>query len=237
MTKVVGIFITCLADLFRPQIVFATIKLLEKNGCQVEVPTPQTCCGQPAYNSGDKKSAQAIARQVLDSFARYDYIVAPSASCAGMLKKHYPLLFKNEPEETTANRIANNTYELTQFLHDVLGIKKIHDSSHKKITYHDSCSALRELNIQQQPRELLNITTHLPDANVCCGFGGTFCVKYSDISNKMVSDKVTNIMASGANIVTSTDLGCLMNISGKLQRENSPIQALHIAEILASDEQ
>jgi L-lactate dehydrogenase complex protein LldE len=239
MDKNVAVFITCLADLFRSEVIFASIQLLEEAGCQVDVPLPQTCCGQPAYNSGDRASTKIIARQVIALFEKYDYVVVPSGSCAGMLSKHYPDLFTDEPEIfPAAEKLAAKTFELTQFLFDVLKIKKFDRVLNKKITYHDSCSGLRELKIKNQPRHLLNGMEGIklceqPEAEVCCGFGGTFCVKYSDISNHMVSAKVKNIEAANAEIITAGDLGCLMNIAGKLKRENSTVKVFHIAEILA----
>jgi L-lactate dehydrogenase complex protein LldE len=239
MDKKVAVFITCLVDLFRAEVVFATIQLLEEAGCQVDVPLPQTCCGQPAYNSGDKTSAQKIARQTIALLKDYDYIVVPSGSCAAMIKQHYPSLFVDEKDfYLIAQKTAEKTYELTQFLYDILQVKKLDRQLDKKITYHDACSGLRELNIKNQPRHLLNAVAGIKlceqqDAEVCCGFGGTFCVKYPDISTKMVSDKTNHITASKADIVTAGDLGCLMNIAGKLKREQSSIQVFHIAEVLA----
>jgi L-lactate dehydrogenase complex protein LldE len=239
MSKKVAIFITCLADLLRAEIVFSTLQLLEEAGSEVVIPLPQVCCGQPAYNSGDNSSAQKIALQVIEQFAPYDYVVVPSGSCAGMICHHYPLLFAdNETHQLEAMTLAAKTYELTQFLYDVLKIKTLPRLSDKKITYHDACAGLRELKIKNQPRHLLNAIDGLKlceqqDAEVCCGFGGTFCVKYPDISNKMVSDKIKNIQATNADIITAGDLGCLLNIAGKLKREQSPMRVFHIAEVLA----
>jgi L-lactate dehydrogenase complex protein LldE len=235
----VGLFVTCLVDLFRPQIAFACVKLLENANCQVFVPTQQTCCGQPSYNNGDRKDTQEIACQVIFLFEEYDYIVVPSGSCAGMVSHHYPALFKDNVEmESRAIALAKKTYELTAFLVDVLHIKEIPLSYPKTITYHDACSGLRELHIKAQPRVLLSSLSRLSinelnESNVCCGFGGTFCVKYPDISNKMISDKVKTIQATNAEILLAGDLGCLMNIAGKLKREGSTIKVMHVAEVLA----
>lgn len=238
-TPRVGLLVTCLVDLFRPSIGFAAVKLLERAGCQVNVPASQTCCGQPAYNSGDRNDARAIARQVIAAFEPYDYIVAPSGSCAAMLSKHYPLLLAADPSwRERAEALAARTHELVSFLADIRGMDRVEAGYQGTITYHDGCSGLRELNIRNQPRALLRSVrgadlSELPGANVCCGFGGTFCVKYPDISNRMAEDKTADIVSSGADTVTAGDLGCLMQIAGKLQRQGLDIKARHVAEILA----
>ncbi|MDQ2696389.1 MAG: (Fe-S)-binding protein [Pseudomonadota bacterium] len=235
----VGLFVTCLVDLFRPSVGFAAVKLLEDAGCTVEAPAAQTCCGQPAYNSGDRADSRAIARQVIDAFQGFDYVVAPSGSCAGMIKKHYPHLFDDEPPwRQRAEDLAGRTYELVSFLVDVRGMARVDARYEGSVTYHDSCSGLRELGIKRQPRLLLASVAGLElkemaDCEVCCGFGGTFCVKYPEISNRMVSDKAASIEASGVDLLLAGDLGCLLNMAGKLQRENSAISARHVAEILA----
>ncbi len=235
----VALFVTCLVDLFRPTIGFASIKLLEEAGCDVEVPAAQTCCGQPAYNSGDADNAGAIARQVIDAFEGYDYIVAPSGSCAGMLSKHYPdLLASDKAYADRARRLAAKTFELTQFLVDVRKVDTIGARLTGSVTYHDSCSSLREMGVKAQPRKLLAgvdglILKELPDGESCCGFGGTFCVKYPEISNRMVEEKTGNIAKSGADLLLAGDLGCLLNMAGKLKRQGSAVQARHVAEVLA----
>lgn len=245
----VALFVTCLVDLFRPAIGFASIKLLEEAGCEVEVPRAQTCCGQPAYNSGDAPNAAIIARQVVDAFEGYDYVVAPSGSCAGMLSKHYPDLLAADPAYADrTRRLAARTYELTQFLVDVRKVDRISappnlstpaaSSTPMAVTYHDSCSSLREMGVKAQPRKLLAgieglSLTELPDGESCCGFGGTFCVKYPEISNRMVSEKTGNIEKTGADLLLSGDLGCLLNMAGKLKRQGSRVQARHVAEVLA----
>jgi L-lactate dehydrogenase complex protein LldE len=236
--KRVALFVTCLVDMFRPSVGFATVKLLRDAGCVVEVPASQTCCGQPAYNSGDRADTREIARRTIDAFAGFDYVVAPSGSCAGMISHHYPGLFEDEPDyRAKAFALAEKTFELTAFLHDVLGLRELRTTHVGRLTYHDSCSGLRELGVKDQPRALLkNIgaeIVELPDADVCCGFGGTFCVKYPDISNAMVSDKTAAIAATGAELLLAGDLGCLMNMAGKLQREGKPIKVRHVAEVLA----
>jgi L-lactate dehydrogenase complex protein LldE len=236
----VALFVTCLIDLFRPSVGFAAAKLLERAGCRVDVPR-QTCCGQPAYNQGDRADATLIARQTIAAFAGYDYVVAPSGSCAGMLKKHYPLLFDEASADAAAARdLAARTFELISFLVDVRGVEAVDASLAARTTYHDACSGLRELGIKQQPRRLLATVrglelAELTDTEVCCGFGGTFCVKYPEISTKMVSDKAAAIEATGAELVLAGDLGCLMNIAGRLKRQGSPVEARHVAEVLAGE--
>src|SRR5438094_3889414 len=235
----VALLVTCLVDLFRPSVGFAAVKMLEQAGCTVEVPRAQTCCGQPAYNSGDRADAKAIARQVIAAFSGYDYVVAPSGSCAGMVKIHYPELFADEPATLAqAQELASRTHELVSFLVDVRGMDKVAAHWPRSVTYHDACSGLRELGIKDQPRRLLasvdGLTlTELPGAEVCCGFGGTFCIKYPEISDKMVTDKAAHIAAAGAEAVLAGDLGCLLNIAGKLARRGSPIETRHVAEVLA----
>jgi len=235
----VALFVTCLVDLFRPAVGFAAIELLERGGCRVEVPRGQTCCGQPAYNQGDRADTVAIARRTMDALAGYDYVVVPSGSCAGMLKKHYPELFApGSPDGERARELAARTWELTGFLVDVLGVSATEAEWPARATYHDSCSSLREVGVRRQPRELLAGVrglelVELAEAEVCCGFGGTFCVKYPEISTKMVDDKVRAIEATGAGLVLSGDLGCLMNIAGRLKRLGSKVEARHVAEVLA----
>jgi L-lactate dehydrogenase complex protein LldE len=234
----VGLFVTCLVDLIRPSVGFAAVKLLEDAGCIVEVPR-QSCCGQPAFNSGDRATAQDIARQVITAFAPCDYVVAPSGSCAGMIKAHYPELFHGDPNwQPRADALAEKTWELTSFLVDVCGVEKVAAQLDATATYHDSCSGLRELGVQGQPRRLLATVagltlTEMRDANVCCGFGGTFCVKYPDISDAIVGKKAAAITATGAGLLLAGDLGCLMNMAGKLQRDGATIDVRHVAEVLA----
>ena len=238
-TPRVGLFVTCLADLFRPSVGFAAVKLLEDAGCRVEAPLAQTCCGQPAYNSGDRASAAAIAAQVIDVFEGFDYVVAPSGSCAGMLRRHYPALFSgDEAMESRARDFAERCWELVSFLHDVRGVRRVAASFDGVVAYHDACAGLRELGIAAQPRALLASVTGLTLKDVerpetCCGFGGLFAVKYPDISVHMVSDRTAAIIATGADTLLAGDLGCLLNIAGRLAREGSPLRVRHIAEVLA----
>jgi L-lactate dehydrogenase complex protein LldE len=235
----VALFVTCLVDLYRPTVGFAAIRLLESAGCQVEVPPGQTCCGQPAYNTGDRATAKEIARSVIDTFLPYDFVVAPSGSCGGMIAHHYPALFDDDPEyRGRAEALGAKTHELVSFLTDVMGMEAVEARHDGVVTYHDSCSGLRELGIKAQPRRLLGtvqglVLNELPDSEVCCGFGGTFCVKYPEISTRMVSDKVANIRDTGAETLLAGDLGCLLNMAGRLKREGAPVKVRHVAEVLA----
>jgi L-lactate dehydrogenase complex protein LldE len=235
----VGLFVTCLVDLFRPSVGFAAVKLLEAAGCTVEVPRMQTCCGQPAYNSGDKNDTKALARQVIAAFEGFDYVVVPSGSCGGMIREHYLELFADEPETyQKAQHLAKRTYELVSFLSDVRGMTQVAARYDGTVTYHDSCSGLRELGVKQQPRTLLRSVEgltlrELPGAEVCCGFGGTFCVKYPEISDKMVRDKAADIVGTGADTLLAGDLGCLLNMAGKLSRQGREVRVRHVAEVLA----
>jgi L-lactate dehydrogenase complex protein LldE len=234
----IGLFVTCLVDLMRPSVGFAAVKLLEDAGCTVDAPV-QTCCGQPAYNSGDRGTARDLAERMIEAFQSYDYIVAPSGSCAGMIKAHYPELFADDPNWLPkANALAAKTYELTSFLVDVLGVTKVDAAFNGTVTYHDSCSGLRELGVRTQPRRLLSnmeglTLVEMNESDVCCGFGGTFAVKYSDISGAIVDAKAKHVAETGAPILLAGDLGCLMNMAGKLSRDGQPIEVRHVAEVLA----
>lgn len=234
----VALFVTCLVDAMRPSIGFAAVKLLEDAGCTVEVPL-QTCCGQPAFNSGDRGTASDLAEQMIRAFQGYDYVVVPSGSCAGMIRAHYPELFAGDPNlAPAANALAARTYELVSFLTDVLGVEAVDAACEGEATYHDSCSGLRELGVKSQPRRLLASVEGLTlkemaENETCCGFGGTFAAKYGELSDAIVGKKAENITASGARLLLAGDLGCLMNMAGKLQRRGSPVQVRHVAEVLA----
>lgn len=234
----VGLFVTCLVDVFRPSVGFASVRLLESAGCRVEVPASQTCCGQPAFNSGDRQDSRALARRVIEAFEGYDYTVGPSGSCIGMLH-HYPNLFDHESEwRERAEGLAGRAFELTSFLVDVMGASTVQARFNGSVTYHDGCSGLRELGVKHQPRTLLESVqglslVEMDESEVCCGFGGTFCVKYPEISNRMVSDKATHATATGADTLLAGDLGCLLNMAGKLAREGSGTHVRHVAEVLA----
>jgi L-lactate dehydrogenase complex protein LldE len=238
----VGLFVTCLVDLMRPRIGFAAIRLLEAAGCEVAVPRTQTCCGQPAYNGGDRATAQALARKVLAEFEKYDYVVVPSGSCAGMIRAHFPGLLAENPEEfERAKRLAARTYELTDFLATVARLENVPGKSTKSITYHDSCSGLRELGVKTQPRALLakmpGLTLkEMDEAETCCGFGGAFAVKFGEISSHIAERKCANIAACGADAVVLGDLGCMLNIEGRLRRRGDlKTEVLHVAEVLAGE--
>jgi L-lactate dehydrogenase complex protein LldE len=234
----VGLFVTCLVDLIRPSVGFAAVKLLEDAGCEVLVPE-QTCCGQPAFNSGDRATARRLALQAIRAFSGVDYVVAPSGSCAGMLKTHLDELFADEPDLLPLARgLSARTHELVSFLTDVLKIERVAGRFEGSVTYHDSCAGLRELGIRDQPRKLLasveGLTlAEMKDSDVCCGFGGTFAVKYPDISDAIVTRKAENVTATDAGTLVAGDLGCLMNMAGKLQRLGRPVKARHVAEVLA----
>lgn len=235
----VGLFVTCLVDLFRPNVGFAAVKLLTDAGCQVEVPKLQVCCGQPAYNSGDFETARRIAKQVIETFAAFDYVVGPSGSCIATIAKDYVALFEDDPVwQERARKLSACSFELTSFLTDVLQhpLASVHYAG--TATYHDSCSGLRSLEIKSQPRHLLSqveglTLVEMQDADVCCGFGGTFCVKYPDISVRMVSDKAANIEATGADLLLGGDLGCLLNMAGRMRRLGKATRVFHAAEVLA----
>ena len=235
----VGLFVTCLADLVRPQLGFAALKLLEDASCTVKVPLTQTCCGQPAFNSGATEIAAGLARQLIAQFEPFDYVVVPSGSCAGMIKAHYIEALAGDPVWLPrAKALAAKTWELMSFLVDVRGFKPSGVSLPATATYHDSCSGLRELGIFKQPRALLAAVDGLElkplqGNDVCCGFGGTFCVKYPAISNAIVTEKATAVDATQAQMLLGGDLGCLMNMAGKLSRTGSKVRVMHAAEVLA----
>ena len=238
----VGLFVTCLVDLMRPSIGFAALRLLEAAGCEVVVPPAQTCCGQPGYNSGDQKAAKALALKVLQEFDGCDYVVLPSGSCAGMIRVHYPMLFKDEPAVIESIKsLSARTYELTDFLVNVAKLQNIPGNYSGSLTYHDSCSGLRELGVQAQPRALLSrmpgvSLTEMRESTTCCGFGGSFSVKFGEISSRMADNKCEHIAQTGAGAIVAGDLGCLMNIEGRLRRRGDlDTRVLHIAEVLAGD--
>jgi L-lactate dehydrogenase complex protein LldE len=237
----VGLFVTCLVDFMRPRIGFAALRLLEEAGCEVVVPRSQTCCGQPGYNSGDRDSAMRLARKVLTEFADCDFVVAPSGSCAGMIRAHYPELFHDLPECEDFRRLAGRTFELTDFLVNRMHLTRVPGRFEGVVTYHDSCSGLREMKVKQQPRALLarvpGLTLReMEGAESCCGFGGTFSVKFGDISAQLADNKCRSIQSCGADAVVLGDLGCMLNIEGRLRRMGDRrIRVLHIAEVLAGD--
>jgi L-lactate dehydrogenase complex protein LldE len=236
----VGLFVTCLADLMRPSIGLAAVRLLEQAGCEVVVPMTQTCCGQPGYNSGDRQSAQVLARKVIAEFENCDYVVSPSGSCSGMIKAHYPELLADAPElKDRVNWLVSRTYELTDFLVNVVRLETVPGRFEGTVTYHDSCSGLREMGVKAQPRQLLArvaglSVTEMDQPEQCCGFGGTFAVKYGDISSRISDQKCQDVEKTGADALVLGDLGCMLNIEGRLRRRgNHKTKVLHVAEVLA----
>jgi L-lactate dehydrogenase complex protein LldE len=236
----VGLFVTCLVDLMRPSVGFAAIELLEAGGAEVVVPPGQTCCGQPAYNSGDRADAKALAAKVVAEFEGCDYLVAPSGSCSGMIRTHYPSLFDDDPAMLARiEALAAKTHELTDFLVNVLKLDRVPGRFDGTITYHDSCAGLREMGTRAQPRALLAMVPgltlkELPGAEVCCGFGGTFSIKFGEISARLADNKCQDIAGTGADAVVLGDLGCMLNIEGKLRRRgDTKTKVLHVAEVLA----
>lgn len=239
----VALLVTCLVDVARPQIAFAAIELLERAGCRVEVPAAQTCCGQPAFNSGAREASRALAGKVIETFAPFDYVVVPSGSCAGMVKVHFAELFAHDPVWCgRAEDLAARTFELTEFLVDVMGLTMVPTLSATApaegvALYHDSCSGLRELGIKTQPRALLAgvqglQTKDYSGSETCCGFGGTFCVKYPEVSDRIVGQRTSELAGAKGDLLVGGDLGCLMNLAGKLSREGSPLRVFHVAEVL-----
>ena len=242
----VGLFVTCLVDVMRPEIGFSTIKLLEAAGCDVVVPAQQTCCGQPGYSAGNRQAARELAIKFLDEFEDFDYVVIPSGSCGGMVKTHYgDVLSADTALLQRLEKLQAKVFELTDFLHTVVKLDHLPAASEGSIkgtvTYHDSCCGLRELGVQQQPRALLAMRdgvqlTEMAEARACCGFGGTFAVKYGDISTAIVDDKCANIHDSGADAVVLGDLGCMLNIEGRLRRNGDhKTRVLHVAQVLSGD--
>jgi L-lactate dehydrogenase complex protein LldE len=238
----VGLFVTCLVDAIRPEIGLSVVKLLEHYGCEVVVPESQTCCGQPAYNSGDSGAARALAEKVLHEFEGFEAVVIPSGSCGGQIRLQYVELFRDHPDlKARAERLAGRIHELTDFLVNVLHVAAVPSQFAGHITYHDSCAGLRELGIKRQPRALLALlpgvrVTELAGCEQCCGFGGTFSVKFGDVSGAIVEEKCRNVRATGADALVLGDLGCILNIEGRLRRTgDEKTRVLHIAQVLAGD--
>ena len=239
--KEVALFVTCLVDNLRPDIGFDIAKVIEQSGFSVVVPVAQTCCGQPNFNGGDRANAKKTAMAMIDIFLRFDYTVIPSGSCGGMIKQHYVDLFDDDPiYKEKAALFADKVFELSQFLTDIANFKadsKIEKRLEKKVTYHDACAGLRELGVKNQPRNLLSQfgveIVEMEEPEVCCGFGGAFCVKYPEISNEMVEKKVRDAKNTGAEALVTGDLGCLMNMEGKIKRLELDLPVYHFVEILA----
>ncbi len=234
----VALFATCLADQLFPEVAVASVRLLRHLGVEVDFPERQTCCGQPAYNAGYAMEARRLALHHLEVFAGYDYVVLPSGSCGGMVAHHYPELLAQEPEHyARARELAERTFELTTFIHEVLGAREVGSNlSGLKVTYHDSCHALRTLGVREAPRELLRAAgaelVEAEDCDVCCGFGGLFSVKMPEISSAMAASKLAGIAETGAEVLTSTDGGCLMQLAGIMRRRGVKMRVAHVAELL-----
>lgn len=242
MSSPVSLFIQCLVDSMYPDVGEAMVTVFDRLHIAVDYPANQTCCGQPAFNSGYRREAAAAARHFIEVFENSEIIVCPSGSCVHMVRHHYPELFADDPTwQDKAREIGKKTFEFTQYLVDELHITELGASYNGKVTYHDSCHLSRGLNISSQPRALLSQVRGLEfiemqDSDTCCGFGGTFSVNYPEISTAMVDDKINNILASGADTVTGCDISCLMNIEGRLKRRQENVKVRHIAEILAGTE-
>jgi len=242
----VALFATCPVDLFRPEVGFATAALLEQAGCHVSVP-PQSCCGQIAYNNGLPDETRELAWRIIEDFSGYDHVVVPSGSCGGMIRHHYPALFDGDPRLPAVQAFCDKVFELTVFLHDVLGWQPATtncDLAGQPVTYHDSCAGLRELGIRSQPRALLEQCAgvevcEMPDTEVCCGFGGSFCMKFPDIANRMAEDKLANARSVAPRYLVGGDLSCLLHLAGKSQRrqaeglDTATVEIRHVAELLA----
>ena len=237
--KNITLFVQCLVDGLYPEVGVAMMDVFGRLGISVDCPADQTCCGQPAFNAGHRKAAGVAAKRFIEIFENADWIVCPSGSCVHMVKNHYPELFRDNPAwHQRAREVGEKTFELSQFLVDILGVVDMGAAYHGKITYHDSCHLLRGLGVEAQPRKLIQHLkgaefVEMKDSDRCCGFGGTFSVKYPDISTAMVDEKIRNIIESGADTVTGCDISCLMNIQGRLSRMGSSIKTFHIAQLLA----
>jgi L-lactate dehydrogenase complex protein LldE len=234
----VALFVTCLGDVFYPEAGEATVRVLRRLGIAVDFPLAQTCCGQPAFNAGFHEQARVVARRNLAIFADYEYVVVPSGSCTAMWRVFYAELFADDPVlGEQAEALAARTYELSEFLVKVVGVERLGAVFRGKVAYHASCHLLRELGVVEEPRRLLAqvegaelVTMDL--AEQCCGFGGTFAVKYPEISDAMLQKKIASLKRAGANTLVSCDAGCLMHIAGRLRRQGEAIRVMHLAELL-----
>ncbi len=234
----VQLFIPCFIDQLYPQTAFNMVKVLEKAGCEVEYNSNQTCCGQPAFNAGFCDESKAVAEKFLKDFDSVDYVVAPSASCVGFIRNYYPGLFDNTSSHNKMKDLGKRTYEFSEFLINVLKKDDFGASLYAKATYHDSCAALRECKIKEGPRRLLaNVKglelVEMKDVETCCGFGGTFSVKFESISVAMADQKINNVLETGASCIISTDMSCMMQLGGLIKNKNLPIETLHLADVLA----
>ena len=234
----VQLFIPCFVDQLYPQVAFNMVKVLEKAGCTVSYNTSQTCCGQPAFNAGFWGESKEVCNKFLDDFSGADYIVAPSASCVGFVRNYYTKLFENSPSSVLAKKTAERTFELSEFLIHILKVDDLGATFNGKATYHDSCAALRECKVKQEPRQLLSKVkglelVEMADVETCCGFGGTFAVKFEPISIAMGDQKINNAAATGAEYIISTDMSCLMHIDGCNKHKGTGLTVLHLADVLA----
>ena len=235
----VQLFIPCFVDQLYPQTAFNMVKVLEKACCDVEYNTNQTCCGQPAFNAGFWEEAKSVATKFIKDFDSTDYIVAPSASCVGFVRNYYGQLFENSSQHNLVKNLTARTFEFTEFLTGVLKIENYGAELNVKATYHDSCAGLRECKIKEGPRNLLKKVKGLElfemnETETCCGFGGTFAVKFEDISNAMADQKIKQALNTGATHIISTDLSCLMHLQGIISKKAHPLTTMHIADVLAS---
>ena len=235
----VQLFIPCFIDQLYPTVAFNMVKVLERAGCTVQYNTNQTCCGQPAFNAGFRGESKEVCKKFIKDFSGSDYIVAPSASCVGFVRNYYPQLFSNSALQNEVKQLGERVFELSEFLIKVLGVDDLGASFPAKATYHDSCAGLRECGIKQEPRQLLSKVKGLElvemnDVETCCGFGGTFAVKFEPISTAMADQKITNAQATGAEYIISTDMSCLMHIGGCISYKGSPLKVLHLADVLAN---
>lgn len=235
----VQLFIPCFVDQLFPSTAFNMVKLLEKLQCNVSYNVNQTCCGQPAFNAGFRNESRDVCTKFINDFSGADYIVAPSASCVGFVRNYYPKLFDNSSMHNEVKTLQGRIYELSDFLVNVLKVESVGATLNAKATYHDSCAALRECNIKEEPRILLKNVAGLEieemhDVETCCGFGGTFAVKYEPVSIGMADQKVMNAAATGAEVIISTDLSCLMHIQGYADKKGTKIKTMHLADVLAS---
>ncbi len=235
----VDIFIPCFIDQLFPQTAFNMVKVLEKAGCTVSYNKNQTCCGQPAFNAGFWDESKTVCSKFINDFKEAECIVVPSASCVGFIRNYYPKLFDNSSYHNQVIDLGNKTYEFSEFLVKVLGIEDVGASLNGKATYHDSCAGLRECKIKEEPRKLLGKVkgleiVEMEDVETCCGFGGTFAVKFEPISIAMADQKVTHALATGAKYMISTDVSCLMHLEGYIKHKGISLKTMHIADVLAS---
>jgi L-lactate dehydrogenase complex protein LldE len=235
----VQLFIPCFIDQLYPQVAFNTVKILEKAGCTVAYNTQQTCCGQPAFNAGFWGESKDVCTKFVQDFDGVDYIVSPSASCAGFIRNNYGKLFENNAFQSPAKKVSSQIFELSEFLVKILGVTDLGASFNGKVTFHDSCAGLRECNIKTEPRTLLQQVEGLEliemnDTEICCGFGGSFAVKYDTISVAMADQKIDNAIATDAEYIISTDMSCLMHLDGRINHNGQQIKVIHLADILAS---